>query len=956
MTVCFTEGDAMSVEVSLIFAVHNGEYGLKNALDSVKKLKIRDIEVIMVDAASDDNTQRIMSSYTDKRFSYHRIDSTKICDARNRGLELAQGKFVAFADNNVSFSSGVMREMVDCATRHRAEMCVSRMASSDIYGRHDFSSTGQLSHRSRTNSFDTDLIWNPAVSNKIFRLDIIRKIGLRFNDYGKAQDAAFSLPFAFNCSRIACCDKGYTIYSVPYADEGIAKASIMNYIDAYNSIVAEADLAFDEEIRKAETDFDRREIEKQRICYIDTLRCKEITVLLYSYYRHFWKLEKTVVEHYTQLISGLFSTLSAQGKALLHERNADIFYDDILFSDRKELSANPKATVCIGRCDDRGHFTLERMKIELDSVYGQTMPSFELFVDLRLKEFVPDEYIECENLTFIDADSISDFKQKALEKSSTEYIMFLDGFVRLNPKILMRHYNALNSSGDRYGFTTSPLTRFDGEHTQSYKFSDYAFFKNLGNIRTSDSDSYCLDLFFCNKLFRVRHLKGIHFVFTDNTLFDMYKLYELCRFKKLSHRGTYFPYNEDEVMGYLLSQAKHLPTNCGRMFKKYRRAYFKYVDMNNAVKKVKRRFARYKKYLISRLGIILRYIYGLLPIQKRVFFYTIRADGKLLENSKLVYDALDCKKVVYAKMLPHSSKDLIKIYYYLLTSKVIVTDDYLKYLRIVRLRPGQKVIQVWHAGGAFKRFGLDAPSKLTKLEEYKTHSQYTDVCVTSEYVRQFYAHAFGIDIDVVKAIGSPRTDQFFNKDVLNKLRENIYEKHPVLRDKKVYVYLPTFREKKGNRIRFEPQIDWDELDSALGDDEIFVISRHPVMKYEYIKDKHYSRLKDYTADPTPELLSVADVIITDYSSVIFDASLIDCPTVFYCPDFDDYDRDFYLDYPDDLPGPVVYEADNLLGTIRDVRENPPKQQIAEFLEKEMSACDGHSTERIAALAKSYLKN
>jgi predicted glycosyltransferase len=75
------------------------------------------------------------------------------------------------------------------------------------------------------------------------------------------------------------------------------------------------------------------------------------------------------------------------------------------------------------------------------------------------------------------------------------------------------------------------------------------------------------------------------------------------------------------------------------------------------------------------------------------------------------------------------------------------------------------------------------------------------------------------------------------------------------------------------------------------------------MREDYLRGRHYDKLRDYTAEPFFELLALADVVVTDYSSVIFDASLLGTPMVFYCPDFDTYERDFYLDYPADLPVP-----------------------------------------------------
>ena len=265
-------------------------------------------------------------------------------------------------------------------------------------------------------------------------------------------------------------------------------------------------------------------------------------------------------------------------------------------------------------------------------------------------------------------------------------------------------------------------------------------------------------------------------------------------------------------------------------------------------------------------------------------------------------------------------------------------------------------MQLWHASGAFKRFGLDAPSKLTRIEEFNTHSQYSDVCVSSEYVRQFYAHAFGIDMETVKALGSPRTDALLDKEKQKLDKEELITRHPLLRDKKVYVYLPTFREKDGVVTHFNPEIDWEKLNDELSDDEVFIIGRHPVMKKEFFKDAFYSRLKDYTFEPTPLLLAVADVVITDYSSVIFDASLLDKPVLFYCPDYDSYEREFYLDYEKDLPGEMIKDSESLLLKARETFLNGSDNEIMKlFKEKEVGSCDGHSTERVAKLIMDYLK-
>lgn len=342
----------------------------------------------------------------------------------------------------------------------------------------------------------------------------------------------------------------------------------------------------------------------------------------------------------------------------------------------------------------------------------------------------------------------------------------------------------------------------------------------------------------------------------------------------------------------------------------------------------------------------------LVPMKNRALFFTVRADGGLLDNAKAVYDALDTEKMIFAHKLPHSHGISFKALFYILTSKVIVTDDYLRYSRYTKFRKGQKVFQIWHAAGAFKMFGLDAPSKLTKEQEKATHSQYSAVAVTGEECRKIYADAFGISEDICLAVGLPRTDRLFtDKDIM---RNAVYGRHPDFRNKHIYLYCPTFRERDGEKFEYDPKIDWDKLSSSLAEDEIFIIRRHPVMNYPLINNI-YNNIYDLTDESTLELTAASDVVITDYSSVIYDACLLGVPDVFYCPDYKEYERGFYLKFPDDLPGELVTESEKLLEAVRRTKEKPPVDRIEKFRNRQLGACDGHATERVAEIIKDWMK-
>ncbi len=946
----------MGVKVSVIVAVNNGGNKLRKSLDSIKNQSLRDIEVIMVDALSSDNTADIMKSYiADSRFRFYSLSQESVSEARNFGLGKAEGKYIAFGASNVIFTKNLLRELYCTAEDKNADLCVSPMASTDIYGKHEFSSASTLSKEKYAEKFDINLIWNPAVTNKLFRREKIFSSGILFRPYGKAREAAFSLPFAFKSNFIACISRESAIYINPVKSEGEAVFPIEQYLGAYEYIIAQAKEAFSEEIENALSEFDKKELKKQMVCYIDQLYHKEITVLLYSYYRHFWLLDDEAIGNYTDIILSLYKKLSESGKSQLTKKNKDIFYGDKLISSRKEMAENPKVTLCISRGNKQHSCTKESLEIQVNSIFGQTMPSFELFVDGALYDIFPDKWKNNENVTFIEAESTGEFKDLCLERSCTDYIMYQDGFARLNPKILMRHYTVLEGKA-RYGFSTSPLTFFDSENTDIYIFSDLFFKSETEKMRIHNQDrAYLLDLFFCNKLFSVEHLRGIHFTFSDNPVYDMYKLYKHSAFRKIFHRGAYLDIKEDKAIAYLRSEEKLLDVSERKIYRSYKEKYFLSVKVKGARDKIKEKLS-YVRAKVYALGLyLLTAFFTKMKIQPRVFFFTGRTIGKPDENLNQVYKNCNEKKVLFAKERPYGFIDRVKLRYYIITSKVTVTDDYIYFLRKYKLKPEQRLIQIWYTGGAFKKMGIDGPSVLSVFEEYRTHSQYSDFCVSSEYVRQYYCHAFGLDMNVVKAIGTPRSDLVSDKELTEKNKEEICSKHPLLRNKKVYIYCPTVRIKEDTVVPYNPEIDWDKLNDDLYDDEVFIICRHPSMKEEYIKGRFYSRVKDYTFENTSELLAVSNVIITDYSSIVFNASIMDKPMVFYCPDYEEYKDGFYLDYKKELPGEIITDFGNGLTAVRRAEEMSSKEVLAQFREKQMGACDGKSTERILSLIKKYLK-
>ena len=335
------------------------------------------------------------------------------------------------------------------------------------------------------------------------------------------------------------------------------------------------------------------------------------------------------------------------------------------------------------------------------------------------------------------------------------------------------------------------------------------------------------------------------------------------------------------------------------------------------------------------------------PLQKRVAFVTTRSDDKLIDNTVKVYDMLDLPKVMFAKTeLPHEPEYIREAERIISTSKVVVTDNYLVTLRDYEKKPGQKYVQLWHSTGFAKHFGQDG-SDIFPTKDALFHRDYDLVIASSDGVRYTYASAFGIPADRVEATGSPRTDDFFNEEYIEKTKQKVMDQHPELRDRQVILYAPTFRDVPGvPRSRFLPELDFGELSQQLKPDQIFVLCPHPLMTERIVPDGYDNvcEIRDIT---TAQMMYAADILISDYSSVMFDYSLLRRPMAFFCYDYDGYDRDFYMDFDHDLPGPILKNQDELFDYLRQ-DEHPLIEDFDAFYEKNLGACDGHSTERVVA--------
>lgn len=287
------------------------------------------------------------------------------------------------------------------------------------------------------------------------------------------------------------------------------------------------------------------------------------------------------------------------------------------------------------------------------------------------------------------------------------------------------------------------------------------------------------------------------------------------------------------------------------------------------------------------------------------------------------------------------------------TSKVIILDEYTPQIHLIDLKPETKIVQLWHACGAFKTFGFTRIGKPKgSPQPTRMHRSYDYVTVSSDYCRKCHSEGFGIATKNIVPTGIARTDIFFDEEYKQNFRNKFYKEYPNLKDKKIILFAPTFRGDIKQTARYPMELfDIHEVCETLGEDYAVIIKHHPFVTEQHpIPDEYKDRVIDLSeSTEINDLLFVSDIIISDYSSLVFEASLLNIPMLFYAYDLQAYikSRDFYFDFKLYIPGKICTSLYTLLQAIKE--EDFETEKIERFRNMFFDDLDGKSSERIANL-------
>ena len=374
----------------------------------------------------------------------------------------------------------------------------------------------------------------------------------------------------------------------------------------------------------------------------------------------------------------------------------------------------------------------------------------------------------------------------------------------------------------------------------------------------------------------------------------------------------------------------------------------------------------------------LRFIYffiKLFTIQKRRVFFLSRQFNEVPYNYQKLIDELEsdgyqtrviCKKVSESLNSAFRNEkkrgsilsglggafgyyfNLYKQMHYAATSKVIVVDGYNAVASLLKHKKKTKVIQLWHALAAIKKFGYQTIGYEDGLDPDTArilcmHHNYDYVISGSTAMNKYFAEAFNTDISKLRAYGTPLIDYMLkeNKDIVNK----IYKKYPSMKKKLNILYSPTFRsDGRDNSSEVINAFDTKKYN--------LILTFHP--KVDEIKSDKDVICIDRNEFSTLDILRVCDYVITDYSALAIDACVLNKKLLLYVYDYEQYDKEngINIDLFKELKGNVSKNIKDLVKIIDNNKYNI--ESYNKFRKKYLTVSDGTCTEKIVQLIEENL--
>ena len=259
-------------------------------------------------------------------------------------------------------------------------------------------------------------------------------------------------------------------------------------------------------------------------------------------------------------------------------------------------------------------------------------------------------------------------------------------------------------------------------------------------------------------------------------------------------------------------------------------------------------------------------------------------------------------------------------------------------------------INTWHGAGT-KKIGNACAGR----NDYNL-SNVNMMLTQSEFENEIFIHDFKCRRESLRKIGFPRNDELFH--VNDKLRTQCRKELNIPEGKKVILYAPTWRDSKdgGLSYKVEPPINLEKWRNEFADNYVMLFRMHPFTTIFNMKYDDFAR--DITSFVNlNHILAITDVLITDYSTIVYDSAVAHIPFICFGFDYERYyvERGFYFDLNDRYPGGVLHTEDEVIARVKAVLQGEDKEKYEAFRNKYIEA-GGSSTENVLSELSNLLAN
>ena len=341
---------------------------------------------------------------------------------------------------------------------------------------------------------------------------------------------------------------------------------------------------------------------------------------------------------------------------------------------------------------------------------------------------------------------------------------------------------------------------------------------------------------------------------------------------------------------------------------------------------IKEAVLRVYNFIVSRFFLFMR----LIPLKNSIVLLTSYGDNinYIIQNPKLrYYDEViiytertyNFKHYNNVTVYSHSNFNLKELYE-ISRAKNIILDNYFPVLGGMNtLKPYVTVIQTWHAVGAVKAFGLADQTfnyrpKRSKDRFQRTYQNVDYYISGSKTMSEIFKKAFNINDDKILKTSMPRLDFYNDEAVIKHTNDCLRKSLNISNEAIIITYAPTYRENQFNVN--DIHLDIEKMTRVLPNNYIIALRLHPTVELNIDLKNVINLSKGYSLE---SVLSMTDILITDYSSVGCEFSNLERPIIYYPYDIDDYKKEKGLidKYENLTTSNIAYSTDDIIQMIKE---------------------------------------